>query len=103
MCGDMSDARLRAEAVLAIGAGPWRYDTTGGLAVCASLLRMNDDRLTELELRYMVQHDLLQKLSDVVLQQGRDLERLRREVEALRGRMSEGPALMPADERPPHY
>ena len=35
---------------------------------------MNDDRLTELELRYMVQQDLLQKLSDVVLQQGRDLE-----------------------------
>ena len=66
---------------------------------------MNDDRLTELELRYMVQQDLLQKLSDVVLQQGRDLDRLRREVEMLRGRMNDGPAPMPApaDEKPPHY
>lgn len=64
---------------------------------------MNDDRLTELELRYMVHQDLLQKLSDVILQQGRDLDRLRREVEVMRGRMSEGPAPMPADEKPPHY
>ena len=64
---------------------------------------MNDDRLTELELRYMVQQDLLQKLSDVILQQGRDIDRLRREVEVMRGRMNEGPAHMPADERPPHY
>lgn len=64
---------------------------------------MNDDRLTELELRYMVQQDLLQKLSDVVLQQGRDLDRLRREVEMLRGRMNDGPAPLPADEKPPHY
>ena len=56
---------------------------------------MNEDRLTELELRYMVQQDLLQKLSDVVLQQGRDIERLRRELEAMRGRMTEGSALMP--------
>lgn len=70
---------------------------------CDSLLRMNDDRLTELELRYMVQQDLMQKLSDVVLQQGRDIERLRREVDALRGRMNDGPAPMPADEKPPHY
>jgi len=64
---------------------------------------MNDDRLTELELRYMVQQDLLQKLSDVILQQGRDIDRLRREVDMLRGRMNEGPAPMPADETPPHY
>jgi SlyX protein len=64
---------------------------------------MDDDRLTELELRYMVQQDLLQKLSDVVLQQGRDIERLRRELEAMRGRLNEGPALMPADDKPPHY
>ncbi len=64
---------------------------------------MNEDRLTELELRYMVQQDLLQKLSDVVLQQGRDIERLRRELEAMHGRMTEGSALMPADDKPPHY
>lgn len=64
---------------------------------------MNDDRLTELELRSMVQQDLLQKLSDVILQQGRDLDRLRREVELMRGRLNEGSAHMPADERPPHY
>lgn len=64
---------------------------------------MSDDRLTELEIRYMVQQDLLQKLSDVLLQQGRDLERLRREVELLRGRLNDGPAPMPADEKPPHY
>jgi SlyX protein len=64
---------------------------------------MSDDRLTELEIRYMVQQDLLQKLSEVLLQQGRDLERLRREVELLRGRINDGPAPMPADEKPPHY
>lgn len=64
---------------------------------------MNDDRLTELEVRYMVQQDLLQKLSDVIMQQGRDLDRLRREVELMRGRLNESPAPMPADERPPHY
>ena len=64
---------------------------------------MSEERLTELEVRYTVQQDLLRQLSDVVLAQGRDLDRLRRELELLRSRQHEAPSPFTPDERPPHY
>jgi SlyX protein len=68
-----------------------------------SVPSMSEQRMTELEMRYMVQQDLLQQLSDVVLEQGRRLDTLRRELELLRSRQSEAPSPTSADERPPHY
>jgi uncharacterized coiled-coil protein SlyX len=78
-----------------------------------------EERLTELELRYTLQEETLRELSDVLLSQGRELDRLRRDLELLRSRPDEAagpaamaaaqeleiPALLPAllDEKPPHY
>ena len=64
---------------------------------------MDDERITELELRYTLQQELLRQLSDVVLQHGRELDQLRRELERLRNRQHEAPAPFSPDERPPHY
>ncbi len=63
-------------------------------------------RVTELETRLAFQDDTLQQLSDELLAQGRLIERLQRQVEALAARQAElvgqiGPA---EDEAPPpHY
>lgn len=64
---------------------------------------MNEDRLTELEMRYTLQQELLQQLSDVVHQHEREIDRLRREVEQLRGRVADGGVPLDPDEKPPHY
>ena len=64
---------------------------------------MSEERLIELELRYTLQQDLLRQLSDVVLEQGRELDRLRRELELVRSRQHEAPSPFAPDERPPHY
>ena len=54
-------------------------------------------------MRYTLQQDLLRQLSDVVRQQGRELDGLRRELELLRSRQHDAPTLAGADEKPPHY
>jgi uncharacterized coiled-coil protein SlyX len=64
---------------------------------------MSEERLIELEMRYTLQQELLRQLSDVLLDQGRQLDRLRRELELLRSRQHEAPSPLAADERPPHY
>ena len=64
---------------------------------------MSEDRITELEMRYMLQQELLHELSDVVLKQGRQLDVLRRELELLRSRQQEATSSASAEERPPHY
>jgi len=65
---------------------------------------MSDDaleaRVTELELRYMQQEDLLQQLSDLVRDQQDAIERLVRVVKAYE---SELEGSLPPNERPPHY
>ena len=63
---------------------------------------MTQDRLTELEIRYVHQQDTLDQLSDVVASQGRLIDALRAELEALK-RMADAPKTPPADDPPPHY
>ena len=63
----------------------------------------DDQRLVELETRYTLQQDLLQQLSDVVAEQGREIQRLQQELERLKGRVSDAPPPFDPDERPPHY
>ena len=69
---------------------------------------MNDEsleaRITDLEMRYTVQEDVLQQLSDLVRTQQDTLDSLLRTVDQLRGQLREQltPAL-PPNERPPHY
>jgi uncharacterized coiled-coil protein SlyX len=63
-------------------------------------------RLTELELRYTLQQDLIDKLSAELFRQQRELDGLGARLAALEGRVAgldapgEGP---PPDEAPPHY
>ena len=62
-----------------------------------------EDRLNELEVRYTLQQDLLQQLSDVVARLDRDLARVRTELDELRSRRTSDPLPFDPDEKPPHY
>ncbi len=66
---------------------------------------MDDSRVTELELRYMQQAELLQQLSDVLYTQQKALDVLKAEVELLKSKLAGDPGLVDAKqlERPPHY
>ena len=66
-----------------------------------------DDRLTELESRIAFQEHTLQELNDVIVRQEREIDGLRRQLDALR---AEFKALAPAlvagrseETPPPHY
>ncbi len=63
------------------------------------------ERLTELELRFMEQQATLQALSDVVYAQARALDALSAEVQQLTKKLQAEPGLVDASEkeRPPHY
>lgn len=53
---------------------------------------MQDEaRIVELEIRFMEQQRLLEELSEVVLTQGRQLDRLQTELLALRRRLEAAP------------
>ena len=60
-------------------------------------------RLTELEIRYTHQEELLLQLSDVVADQQQQLAALRDEVKRLHERISSQGGDGPVDEPPPHY
>jgi len=62
-------------------------------------------RLTELEIRFTQQQELLQELSGVLYAQQRELDLLRLEVSALKKKLEGDPGLVDArqQERPPHY
>ena len=60
-----------------------------------------DPRLTDLEIRYMHLERQVSELSEVVYEQQRLIERLRKEMLELRGRLPDE-AAAPA-EKPPHY
>lgn len=67
---------------------------------------MTEHRLTELEIKASYTEDLLDRLNEVVVRQQQQIDRLEREVAALRQQVDEGPA--PAfrslrDELPPHF
>ncbi|CAN0577057.1 unnamed protein product [Laminaria digitata] len=68
-------------------------------------MSQTDARLVELELKYMEQSDLVDKLNGVVLEASTEVQlltlrvqRLERQIEELLGSMD-----APANERPPHY
>jgi SlyX protein len=66
-----------------------------------------DERLTDLENRYMHQERSIQELLDTVFRQQQELDRLGREVEQMRDQLCLAlPSLVgrPEDEEPPpHY
>jgi SlyX protein len=66
-----------------------------------------DERIVELEVRFTLQQDLLQQLSDALWEQQRVLDRLSAKVKQLEQRASsadepEAPR-SPEDDVPPHY
>ena len=65
----------------------------------------HESRLTELEIRFTQQQELLQELSEVLYAQQRELDALRLEVGALKKKLEGDPGLVDArqQERPPHY
>ena len=66
---------------------------------------MDEQRIAELELRYMQQQDMLQELSTVLYEQEKLIAALRAEVEVLKKKLEGEPGLVDArqHERPPHY
>jgi SlyX protein len=65
------------------------------------------DRLVELETRIAFQDDTLQQLNAVVVRQQQEIDRLTREIEALKQQLralAPAPVAGPAEETPPpHY
>jgi SlyX protein len=64
-----------------------------------------EERLTELEIKLGYAEDLLDTLNALVARQQEQIERLARELVALRLERESDPApsRAPLDERPPHY
>jgi len=64
-----------------------------------------EERVAELELRFLEQERLLQELSGVVFAQQRELDALRAEVSRLGKKLQAEPGLVDAAEKdpPPHY
>jgi uncharacterized coiled-coil protein SlyX len=64
-----------------------------------------DERLIELELRATEQQALLEDLSSVLHEQGREIAALQAELTSLRGRLeqTESRQPQPTGEKPPHY
>lgn len=67
---------------------------------------MSEHRLTELEIKASYTEDLLDRLNEVVIRQQQQIDRLEREVAALRQQVDQ--AAVPAfrslrDELPPHF
>lgn len=64
-----------------------------------------DDRVTELELRFMAQQELVQQLNDALVAQQRELDTLRRAVQKLGRKLEAMPGEVENDpnEKPPHY
>lgn len=67
---------------------------------------MSDQRLTELEIKASFTEDLLDRLNEVVVHQQQQIDRLQREVLALRQQLEQAQApgfRSLRDELPPHY
>jgi len=66
-----------------------------------------EERLTELELRFMQQEKTLQELSDTVYRQEQQIVRMERDmvlvVQQLKTLVAASLPAMDEDERPPHY
>ena len=66
-----------------------------------------EERITELEVRYMQQEKTIQDLSDAVYRQEMMLERLQREMTIMQEQMKSGASsinrTLEEEEPPPHY
>lgn len=64
-----------------------------------------EDRVTDLELRYTHQQDLIEKLDAELLSANRTIEVLEKRVQRLEQTLESVLAVvdMPANEKPPHY
>jgi SlyX protein len=68
---------------------------------------MNDNRITELEIRFSHQDDFLRQLNEVVVDQQQKIDRLEKEILDLKRNINQesgvdgGRSL--SDEKPPHY
>ncbi|MBL8305158.1 MAG: SlyX family protein [Rubrivivax sp.] len=65
-----------------------------------------EQRLTELEIKASYAEDLLERLNDVIVRQQAQIERLARELTALREQAGPADGASPRslrDELPPHY
>ena len=64
-----------------------------------------ENRVVELELKFMEQSDLLAKLNDALVSQQRELDLLRKALEHLAKKVDVLPGQVDADanEKPPHY
>lgn len=65
---------------------------------------MNDERLTDIEIRIEYQERTIAQLNDVIIAQHQQIEDLGRELAQLKNRI-DGQELGfgPANEKPPHY
>lgn len=62
--------------------------------------------LIDLQMKMMHQQEELESMSNTVIQQGVQIEKLNIRIEALKTRFDEiaaGSASIPVDEKPPHY
>ncbi len=64
-----------------------------------------EDRITDLELRYTLQQDLIEKLDAELLGANRTIDVLQKRVERLEHTLEQVLAIVdvPANEKPPHY
>lgn len=64
-----------------------------------------EERIAELELRFMDQQHQLSELSDAMFSQQREIDTLRNRVQLLEQKLAGDPGLVDAkvNERPPHY
>lgn len=75
-------------------------------AGAVTIARMSEHRLNELEIKASYTEDLLDQLNEVLIRQQQQIDRLQREVAALRRQVDEAPAVAfrsLRDELPPHF
>jgi SlyX protein len=58
-----------------------------------------ENRLTELEIKFTRQDDLLEQLNNVIYAQQKQIDELNKKIKVLESK----PALTPVNEPPPHY
>lgn len=65
---------------------------------------MSDQRLTELEIKFAHQDDLLERLNQVICEQQKTIETLEAKVKALIQKIDNPAGTgVPRNEKPPHY
>jgi SlyX protein len=86
------------------GRGPQGCARIGLCAPLGAMEALMEDRLRELEIKFTYQEQLLETLNQVVIEQGNQLDRLRKQLAQHAERLSAAAVTEePANERPPHY